>query len=90
MDSDATSKIDAYVANLISTDFKSAYSISVAGYNSVSIASSDFTSAISIDKTANTVTVTITYDGAKSTVVLTGFTVHHFDAQTILNQVVAD
>ena len=89
-DSDAQSKIDSYVDNLISNDFESAYTIAQAGYKSVEVSKSDFTSTISIDKTANTATITITYDGVKSTVTLSGFTVHHFDAQTILNQVIAD
>lgn len=89
-DSDASSKINSYVENLISTDFKSTYTISQAGYNTVSVTSTDFKWAVTINQTANTATITITYNGATSTITSTGFTVHHLDAQTILNQVVAD
>lgn len=88
-DSDASTKINSYVDNLISTDFKSAYTLSYVGYSSVQITKSDFTSSVTLNATDNTASITITYGGKTCTIVLTGFTVHYMQAQTILNDVVA-
>ena len=89
-DSDANSQISTYVNSLIATDFSNPYTISTASDESVHVTMSDFSHTIKLDPITNTATITITYNNATSTIELTGFTLHSFTAQYLLNHVVAD